>query len=443
MLALLAVAQFMLILDVTVVAIALPDMGAELGQSRAALTWVVSAYTLVFGGMLLLGGRSADLFGSRIVVLTGLGLFTGASLITGLATGQAMLIGGRAAQGLGAALLSPAALSLVVKTFEGEDRNRALGIWSALGAGGAAVGVLLGGVLTSGAGWRWVFWVNVPIGLLVLLALARVVPADRPAGIRGRLDVLGALLVTAATGSAVFGIIQAGEVGLGSAVALVPLLAAAVLYAGFVVRQRTAAAPLMDLRILARRSVASGTLLIFVATALMIAVFFLGSFYLQHYRQHSPLVTGLLFLPVAVATMAGAQLAGRLVGPLGTRSVGAAGLLVGAAGIGAPVLVDATVALVAGIAVAGLGIGAVFVAASATALSRVAHHEAGLASGILSTFHEFGAAFGVATTSSVAAASITGPGGEGFAWALGVAAVAGAAAALISTVAIPTRAAAR
>jgi MFS family permease len=319
-----------------------------------------------------------------------------------------MLIGGRAAQGLG-----------------------------------AAVGVLLGGVLTSGAGWRWVFWVNVPIGLLVLLALARLVPPDRPAGIRGRLEVLGALLVTAATGSAVFGIIQAGEAGLGSAAALVPLLAAAVLYAGFVIRLCTATAPLMDLRILARRSVASGTLLIFVATALMIAVFFLGSFYLQRYRQHSPLVAGLLFLPVAVATMAGAQLAGRLVGPLGTRTVGAIGLLIGAAGIAVPVLVDATVALVAGITVAGLGIGAVFVAASATALSRVAHHEAGLASGILSTFHELGAAFGVATTSSLAAASITGPGGEGFAWGLGVAAVAGAAAALISTVAIPTRVAAR
>jgi EmrB/QacA subfamily drug resistance transporter len=442
LLALLAVAQFMLILDVTVVAIALPSLAADLGQDRSALTWVVSAYTLMFGGMLLLGGRSADLFGSRIVVLTGLALFTCASLVSGLATSQGVLIGGRAAQGLGAALLSPAALSVVVKTFQGEELNRALGVWSALGACGAAVGVLVGGVLTSSAGWRWVFFVNVPIGLVVFLLLARLVPADRPAGARGRIDVLGALLVTAGTGAAVFGIIQAGEAGVLSAGTIVPLLAAALLYAGFVVRQRTAAVPLLDLGILVRRSVASGTLLIFLATALTIAVFFLGSFYLQHYRHLSPLDTGLLFLPVGVGTVVGAQVAGRLIGPLGSRSVGAVGLLVAAAGIAVPVLVDATAGLVAGISVAAVGLGAVFVAASTTALARVQHHEAGLASGILSTFHEFGAAFGVATTSSLAAASITGSGGGGFGWALGFAAVAAAAGALLSWVAIPARGAA-
>lgn len=436
-LALLGIAQFMLILDVTVVAIALPHMGADLGLGRAALTWVVSAYTLTFGGLLLLGGRSADYFGSRAVVLTGLTIFTAASLLTGLATGGAMLITGRVGQGLGAALLSPGALSVVVKLFDGAERNKALGIWSGLGGAGAAVGVLLGGVLTAGPGWQWVFYINVPIGLVILLALARRLPSDRPATPAASLDVVGALLVTAGTAVAVYGLVGAGEAGWLSASTLLSAVGATVLYAIFALHQRTVRSPLMDLGILARRSVATGTFLILVATALMISVFFLGTFYLQHLREYGPLVTGLLFLPVAAGTVIGAQVGGRTVGALGARVIAVAGLAVTALGAALPAIFESTEALVLGISVAGLGLGAGFVAASTTALSRVAHHEAGLASGILSTFHEFGAALGVAVTSSLAVASITGTGVGGFQRGFTFAAVTAAVAGLICLVGVP------
>ena len=213
MLGLLAVAQFMLILDVTVVAIALPHIGTDLGLDRETLTWVVSAYTLMFGGLMLLGGRAADLFGSRKVVLAGLAVFTAASLVTGLANGAELLIGGRIAQGIGAAMLSPAALSMVTKTFDGDERNKALGIWSAIGGGGSAIGVLLGGVLTAGPGWQWVFYVNVPIGVIVFAILLKTLPADRPTESQGRLDVPGAILVTAGTGTAIYALINAGDRG--------------------------------------------------------------------------------------------------------------------------------------------------------------------------------------------------------------------------------------
>lgn len=436
LLGLLGVAQLMLILDVTVVAIALPHMGADLGLGRSALTWVVSAYTLTFGGLLLLGGRLTDLLGSRIVVLAGLGIFTAASLATGLAQGPGMLIGGRVGQGLGAALLSPAALSLVVKLFDGEERNKALGIWSSLGGVGAALGVLLGGVLTAGPGWPWVFYVNVPIGAVTLLVLARLLDRDRPTLAATRLDLVGALLVTAGTASAAYGLINAGEHGWLSAWTLLPAAAAVALYLGFAVHQRRAAAPLIDPSLLARRSVAAGAFLILVATALMISIFFLGTFALQHLRGYGALATGLMFLPVALGTMAGANAAGRMVGSRGTGPVSAVGLLVTAVGTALPVVLNGTVVIVAGMSVAAIGLGAVFVGASITTLSQVGHHEAGIASGILSTFHEFGAALGVAATSSLAAASIAGTSQTGITRGLTFAAVVAVVSALIALVAV-------
>jgi EmrB/QacA subfamily drug resistance transporter len=438
-LALLGIAQFMLILDVTVVAIALPEMAADLELSRRALTWVVSAYTLTFGGLLLLGGRSADLFGSRAVVLTGIGVFTAASLFTGLATGPVMLIGGRVAQGVGAALLSPAALSVIVKTFEGDERNRALGIWSALAGAGAAVGVLLGGLLTAALGWQWIFYVNVPIGLVVLVALARMLPSDWPSSHVARLDVPGAFLVTAGTAAAVYGVITAGEDGLIAVTPLVSLAVALALYVLFVLWQRASRTPLMDLAILTRRSVAAGTFLILIATALMISVFFLGSFYLQHYRHYDAMITGLLFLPVAAGTIIGAQLAGRTISSLGARTVAVGGLVLTALGNAIPAFRDGTTALLLGISLAGLGIGAVYVAASSTTLSQVDYQEAGLASGILSTFHEFGAAFGVAIISSLAVASLAGVTTTGFTRAFTFAAVAALISGLASLIAIPAK----
>jgi EmrB/QacA subfamily drug resistance transporter len=438
MLALLGVAQFMLILDVTVVAIALPNIGTDLGLERDTLTWVVSAYTLMFGGLMLLGGRAADLFGSRRVVLTGLLVFTAASLVTGLAGSAATLIGGRVAQGIGAAMLSPAALSIVTKTFHGEERNKALGIWSALGGGGAAIGVLLGGLLTAGPGWEWVFYINVPTGLVVFALLTRMLPADLPAQPRTRLDLPGAALVTAGTAAAIYALVNAGDRGWLSAATLGTLAVAVVLYAVFAVLQRVVRSPLMDLRILTRRPVASGTFLILVATALMIAVFFLGSFYLQHLKGYGALRTGLLFLPVAVATMAGAQFAGRVIGRVGGRKVAMAGLAIAALGTAIPAFGSGSVAVVLGMSVGAAGLGAVFVASSATALALVAPHEAGLASGLLSTFHEFGAALGVAVVSSIAAVSIAGSGDSGFTNGFAFAAITAAVSAVLAALVIPS-----
>ncbi|GIJ30757.1 MFS transporter [Micromonospora qiuiae] len=437
-LGLVGIAQLMLILDVTVVAIALPHMGADLGLQRETLTWVVSGYTLTFGGLLLLGGRAADLFGARRLLLTGLLLFAAASLTAGLATTGPMLLGGRVAQGLAAAILSPAALSLVVTIFDGDERNKALGIWSALGGSGAALGVLLGGLLTAGPGWPWVFYVNVPVGLVLLLMLRTQLPPQPPAGARDRLDVLGAVLVTAATGSLLYAVIGDGDRGWGSATTLMLVAAAVLLYGGFVARQRLAASPLMDIRLLLRRPVATGALLILVATALMISVFFLGTFYLQDYRGYGALQTGLLFLPVALATMVGANAAGRVVGRTGPRALGVLGLLVAAAGMAIPALWDGMVAMVTGVSVAAAGTGAVFVVASATALGQVTAQESGLASGIVSTFHEFGASLGAALVSSIAAASITGASTTGFTRGFTAGAILATAAALLALIVTPS-----
>ncbi|MEV0220057.1 MFS transporter [Streptomyces sp. NPDC050704] len=438
-LALICVAQFMLILDVTVVNLALPDMAADLDLGRATLTWVVAAYTLCFGGLMLLGGRLADALGARRTLLAGLAVFTAASLVTGLATGAPMLLGGRIAQGVGAALLSPAALAIVTTSFHGAERNKALGVWAAIGGSGAAAGVLIGGALTDGPGWQWVFYVNVPVGLALLAVLPAFVPArpPRPA----RLDVPGALLVTAGTASLIYGLVKAGDAGWGDTATLLPIAAALVLYAVFAAVERAGRAPLMDLRMFTRRPVLAGAFLMLVATALLIAFFFLGSMYLQHVRGFSPLKTGLLFLPVAVATGLGAHLASRLVGRIGSRAVAVGGMAVAAAG-SVPLTqlsTDGSVyaGLLPGFVVASLGLGAVFVTATTTALGMVEHDEAGLASGVVNTFHEVGGSIGVAVVSTVAASGIEGGSVGGFTDAFTVCALAAAVSAAVSLGLVP------
>ncbi|MCC5575458.1 MFS transporter [Microtetraspora sp. AC03309] len=423
-LTLISVAQFMLILDVTVVNVALPDIGADLGLDRATLTWVVTAYTLFFGGLMLLGGRLADLFGARRLMLTGLAIFVLASLTSGLAGTAALLVGGRIGQGIGAALLSPAALATVTTTFHGPERNWALGVWAAIGGAGSAVGVLLGGALTAGPGWRWIFFINVPVGLAVLVALPLVVRAGTAQPTRQRVDLPGALLVTAATGSLIYGLVNAGDEGWGDLVTVATTAAAAILYILFAVVERAVRAPLMRVRLLAQRPVLAGAFLMLVATGLLIGLFFLGSFYLQRHQGYSALVTGLLFLPVAVGTGLGAHLGGRLVGRLGGRVPAATGLALAAIGTGlVAVLAITPVVLVTGLVVASVGLGAVFVSATTTALSLVARHESGLASGVVNTFHELGGAIGVAVASSLAAPSLIGGTVTGFtngftAWAV-------------------------
>ncbi|MER7516987.1 MFS transporter [Streptomyces sp. NPDC126499] len=410
-LALLCTAQFMLVLDVTVVNVALPAIDDDLHLGRTALTWVVTAYTLCFGGLMLLGGRLADALGARRVLITGLALFTAASLLCGLAPNAGLLIGGRIAQGVGAALLSPAALALVTTLFHGPERPRALGVWAAIGGTGSAVGVLLGGALTDGPGWSWIFFLNVPVGLALLAALPRILPATAPR--RARLDVPGALLVTAATGTLVYGLVRAGDTGWASAATLLPLLAAPVLYGLFAKVEKAAPAPLMDPRMLTRRPVVAGSLLMLVATGLLISFFFLGSALLQHVHHLSALRTGLLFLPVALATAVGAHLGSRLVGTVGPRLLATAGAAVTALALLPLTLLPADAGpwttLLPALSVAALGLGAVFVTATTTALGLTAPHEAGLASGIVNTSHELGGTLGVAAVSTLAAPALQGP----------------------------------
>ncbi|GAB2934729.1 MFS transporter [Streptomyces mayteni] len=439
-LVLLGAAQFMLILDVTVVAVALPDIGAGLALGRTQLTWVVTAYTLMFGGLMLLGGRAADLFGARRLVLAGLAVFTAASLTAGLAGGAAVLIGARMLQGVGAALLSPAALSVVATTFHGPERNRALGVWAAIGGTGSAVGVLVGGLLTAGPGWEWIFYVNVPIGLALLALLPGALPVTARATHRGALDVPGALLVTSATAAAIYGLTRAGDDGWSAPATLVPLAAGLALYAAFGLLQHRSPAPLMRLASLARRPVLTGAFLMLVATALLISSFFLGSFYFQGPGGHGPLATGALFLPVAVGTVVGAHLAGHAVGRVGPRLVAVPALLTAAGGLAIPAAEAGTLSLAVGLSVAAAGLGAGFVAATATALARVEPAEAGLTSGIVNTCHEFGGAIGVPVVSSIAGASIAAGGAataEGFTDALTFTTLTAAAAAVAALFLVP------
>lgn len=411
MLTLLASAQFILIVDITVVQVALPSIGADLELGREALTWVVTAYTLVFGGLMILGGRLADVLGARRTLLAGLVVFTAASLVCGLAGSGPVLIGARAVQGVGAALLSPAALAIITTTFHGPDRNRALGVWAAIGGTGAAAGVLLSGLLTAGPGWQWVFFVNVPVGVVVLALIPGLVRADTASGSRRQVDVPGALVVTAATALLIYGLVHAGDAGWSAPATIGTLAAAAVGYGVFVLVESRVVTPLMRPQTLARRPVVSGTFLMLVATGLMLGLFFLTSLYVQHVLGMNALATGLLFLPVALAITAGAQLGAHLMGRVGGRVVAVSGLLLTA--VGAAVLTQAPSAdsalsgVLPGFLLAAFGIGPVFVAATTTTLANVPPDEAGVASGVVNTFHELGGSIGVAVVSTIAAASIS------------------------------------
>jgi EmrB/QacA subfamily drug resistance transporter len=443
-LAVVSVAQFMLILDLTVVNVALPDLGADLGLSRTALTWAVSAYVLFFGGLMLLGGRLADVFGARPVMLTGLVIFTLASLASGLAQNETLLIGGRVGQGVGAALLSPAALSAITSIFHGEERNKALSVWASLGGAGFTAGVLIGGILTAGPGWRWVFFINVPVGIVLLAAIRAVVPLRRHPDRVARVDVVGAVTVTVATGSFVYGMINAGDEGWADLGTLLPIAAAIVLYAMFMVVERTVRVPLMDLRLLTRRPIATGAFLMFIAAGVLIADLFLGSQYLQHLRGLSALETGLFFLPPALALMIGAIAAGRLVGRIGTRPVAVVALALVAIGnallIGVSADGNVYAEALPGVVVFALGGGPLFVCATTTALGRASLREAGLVSGIVQTFNQLGAAICVAVASTVAAAGLTRtPSIDGFTDAFTVFTVAAAAAAVLSLRLVPSR----
>ncbi|ORT56423.1 MFS transporter [Streptomyces sp. CB03238] len=433
-LALLCTAQFMLIVDVTVVNVALPTIGDELTLGAGALTWVVTAYTLFFGSLLLLGGRVADLLGRRRVFLAGLAVFTVASLVSGLAESGGVLISARAAQGVGAAIMSPAAMALVMSVFHGPERHRALGVWAAVGGTGAAFGVLLGGVLVSGPGWEWVFYVNVPIGVLVLVAVPALLKEQTAGQGHGRghghghshrhghgvmpgVDIPGALTMTATPALLIYGLIQARDHGFGDASAWLPLVGALVGAAVFVVAERSAAAPLVRLPFLARRPLLGGCLVMLAASGVLISAFFLCSFYLQHVLGFSALKTGLVFLPVAVVTTVGAHLGSQAVARLGWRVTAGAGL--GVAAAGALLLTglerdgNAWTQVLPGFLLLAFGLGAGFVCAVTSAMHGVEHADAGLGSGLVNTGHELGAALGIAVVAAVAGASLEGGGAAG------------------------------
>lgn len=425
---LLALAQAMLVLDVTVVNVALPVLSRELGLEPGLAGWAIAAYAVPFGGLLILGGRLTDVFGARRMLLAGLALFTVASLAAGLATDSTLFLGARAAQGVGAALLSPAALATLLHRFEGPARRRALAVWGAVGGAGAAIGVLLGGLLTGGPGWRWIFFINVPIGIAVAIAVPLVV-AGAVIVRRGRVDVLGAVLATAGAASLVAAIssVELMEPAVAWALAAVSVL----LLGGFAIVQRRSAHPLVRLGLLRSRPVASGSMLMLVSTGLLVGGFFMFSFELQGGAGWSPIATGLAFLPISVGVVAGAHLGARAIGRLGARIVAPTGLIVATIGLTtttSTISADQGPALaIVGMTVAALGLGAGFVSASTTALSLISGHEAGTASGVLNSFHELGSAVGVAFFAAIAVTSLP----LGFGVAAAIAAITAVVAALV------------
>lgn len=402
----LCAAQFMLVLDITVVNVALPDLSGELALGRSATTWVITIYTLLFGGLMLVGGRSADVFGPRRVLMSGLGLFTAASLAAGLSGSAEALLAARGAQGLAAAFLSPAALATVAVTFDGEERRKAFGVWATMGTLGSGAGVVLGGLLTAGPGWRWIFFINVPVGVFVAIMLATLVRPGTGPNRSGGIDAFGGVLVTAGTGLMIYAFTTAGDRGW-SSWGTVGLLALAVaLYVAFGVVEQRVERPLISMSILARRAVFGGAGVMLAATALLVSSFFLGSFYLQHVGGWSAARTGVAFLPVAIATFVGAAFAGHSLSHLGARGTAAAGFAIAAAGAGIVATDIGEVQLVAGMSVSALGIGAAFVSALTSAMSSAGPDEVGAVSGAVNTFHELGGALGVAALSSVAASSL-------------------------------------
>lgn len=425
-LGLLALAQLMLILDVSVINVALPELSRDFGLSLTQAASPIVAYAVPFGGLLLVGGRAADLFGARRMFVVGLVLFTLASLAAGLAPSASILLAARIVQGAGAALLSPSALACLTWRYAGDDRPRALAVWAAVGGAGAALGVLLGGLLTGGFGWRWIFFINVPIGALILLLLPSA-SSRRPATGRGRLDLFGGLLATLVAAGLIYGLMAlGGDTRTGGLVLGASLVLAIVL--GIV--ERRTSSPILDPLLLRQRTMLAGGGAMLIGSAVLVGSFFLLSFLLQRNFAMSPVATGLAFLPVAGGTLAGAHLGGRLLSRHGGRIVAAAGFAVAAAGLASAALAGEDMALlVAALAIGALGVGSTFVAATATALSGIAEDRLGGASGLVNSCHELGGAFGVTVLAGPAAAIGTTMAGLGLAAA--VALVAAGAAALL------------
>jgi EmrB/QacA subfamily drug resistance transporter len=405
-LAVIVTCQLMIVLDATVVNIALSPIQRSLHFSPAGLSWVIDAYSLTFGGLLLLGGRAGDVFGRRRMLMMGLTVFTTASLLGGLATTSTWLLVARAVQGVGAAMASPSTLSLISATFdEGPARNRALGIFTAVSAGGGSLGLVLGGALTSWVSWRWVLFINVPIGIAIIALAPRFVPEPPRNG--GRLDVAGAVLVTAGLGGVIYAFIRLAEQGR-AAVTVGSFVAGALLLSAFVVVQRHRAQPLMPMHLLTNRLRGPAYFTILLVPAVMYGVFFFISQYLENDLHFSAVRAGLAFLPLTGLIFASSRITPRLVARIGARPILLFGLVV--LTIAAVWISRATpsdgyfVGLFGPLLLFGIGAGSCFLPLSVTILSGVPRGDAGAASGLLQTMQQTGAALGVAALTSVASA---------------------------------------
>jgi EmrB/QacA subfamily drug resistance transporter len=413
-LAVIAVAQLMIVLDVSVVNIALPDAGADLGISAANIQWVVTAYTLTFGGLLLLGGRIADFIGRKRAFLVGLGGFALASALGGIAANQELLFAARALQGAFAALLAPAALSLLAVTFtDPRERARAFGVFGAISGGGAAIGLILGGVLTEYASWRWTLGINVPIAAVTAVLAVTLVTESRATGDR-RFDIPGVLLSAAGLASLVYGFNKAAEdgVGWGDPVTLTLLAAAAVLLVGFVVRERSTSHPLLPLRVVLDRNRGGSYLVFLLVGAAMFAIFLFLTFYFQQTLGYTPLESGFAFLPFSGGIILGAGVVSQLLPRVGPRPLMVVGLLLAAVGMLWLTRIGVTSSYVTEVlpaeVVISLGLAAVFVPASSTALVGVSEQDSGVASAVLNTAQQVGGSLGLALLSTFYASSVTG-----------------------------------
>jgi EmrB/QacA subfamily drug resistance transporter len=407
-LVIICLAQFMVVLDATIVNVALPHIQSSLGFTEASLQWVINAYTLVFAGFLLLGGRAGDLLGRKRLFLIGLVIFTAASLLDGLATTSGELIGFRALQGLGAALISPAALSIISTTFaEGKERARALGVWAAIAIGGSAVGLVLGGALTQSFSWRWIFFVNVPVGILTFLAATRLVPESKDEHAHQGYDIAGAVSVTGGLMALVYGLVRSASHGWGSAQTIGSFVVALVLLAAFVLIEQRSAEPLVRLSIFRVRSLLTANLAMFLAFSGMFAMFFFNSLYIQKVLGFGPLKAGVSFLPFTAGVMISAGLASSFAPRIGVRPIAAAGMVLTVLGmvLFARMPVDGSYAIdvLPGMIVGSLGMGAIFMPLTLVATTGLEDEDQGLASGLFNTSQQVGGALGLAILTTIAA----------------------------------------
>jgi EmrB/QacA subfamily drug resistance transporter len=404
---LLCFAQFIVVLDASIVNVALPSMGEALSFSQENLSWVINAYVLTFGGFLLLGGRLADLLGRRRVFIGGLLVVGAASLAAGFAATEGQLIAARAAQGLGAAIISPSALSIITTTFsDGAERNKALGVWGAVAGSAGAAGVLLGGILTDGLGWEWVLWVNVPVALVVAALTPRLIAESRSQSATRHFDAAGAVAVTGGLSLLVYAIVDAAEAGWGSGQTLGLIGLAAALLAAFVAIEVRSDAPLVPFRIFRLRTLTGANVVGLLVGAALISMFFFITLYMQQVLGYSPIETGLAYLPLAVSIVLASGVASALVTRLGVKPVLAIGMVL----VTVALVWFSQVSVGGGFAadvlgpslLAGAGLGFAFVPITIAAVTGVRDQESGLASGLINTSQQLGGALGLAVLATIA-----------------------------------------